>query len=115
VLGYFLLAQPEAFADHIDRTQQLKRSYDSASTSVAHLLALRALMTGSAEDAQAARDAVDEISGRGAGWISTEVFLEELGHPLPPVPTQWTIPYDQVRRNWLNIADGIIERAKAQA
>jgi hypothetical protein len=52
---------------------------------------------------------------RGDSWIPIEIWLEELGHPLPPVETQWLIPYEQVRENWLNIGHGMIERAEAAA
>ncbi|MDR0784129.1 MAG: toll/interleukin-1 receptor domain-containing protein [Propionibacteriaceae bacterium] len=115
VLGYTCLAQPTSFGALVANVNELMRSYDSTASTVAHLLALRALLTGSNADAKAAHDAVNTDAFRGAAWISVEVWLEELGYPLPPVPTQWTIPYEDVRKNWLEIAYGIIERAKTHA
>lgn len=115
ILGYAYLAQPIVFDQLVESTNQLMRSHDSVAPTVAHLLALRALLTGSLSDAKAARDAVDDSQFRGAGWISVEIWLEELGYPLPPVSTQWVITYEKVRDNWLDIARGIIKRAKAHA
>jgi len=115
MLGYTCLDRPSDFEPLLESIKRLMRSYDSVSDTIVHLLALRALLTGAPDDARSAHDAFDGGSFRGSGWISVEVWLEQLGYPLPQVPTQWTIPYDQVRSNWLSIADGIIERAKAHA
>jgi hypothetical protein len=113
VLGYLSLNQTDAFLDTIRRAREHVSAHGHGNTLVPELLALRALLTRNPADAQAARDSVMGPSLRGSAWIATEVFLDELGYPLPSIPTQWTIPYEEVRRNWLNIADGIIEHAKA--
>ncbi len=74
--------------------------------------ALRAMLTRDVADAQYARSLVGNRESRGASWISAEIFLEELGVPLDPVPTQWVEPYEDVRDRWLDIGWGTVARAK---
>ena len=110
VLGYLALKREDEFNALLDRIRTLQTSFGSTAPVIPHLLALRALHTGSAALARQAADGVEE-ERRGASWIPTEMWLEELGHPLPPMATQWLIPPEQVRANWRAIADGIIARA----
>jgi len=114
-LGYLYLARPGKFEPLLDRLREHLATYNKHASGVVQLLVLKALMTGDSTDAQAAYDAMPPGPSRTAAWIRIEVWLEALGHPLPPVETQWIIPYDQVRENWMNIAYGVIERAKALA
>ncbi|MDR1443071.1 MAG: toll/interleukin-1 receptor domain-containing protein [Bifidobacteriaceae bacterium] len=110
MLGYTNLANPP----QLERVLVALRRTGRRHYALPHLLALRALLTGDKDDAKAAHDSVSPSGKRRvATWIANEVWLEELGYPLPPVETQWIIPYEQVRENWLRIAAGIIERAKA--
>jgi hypothetical protein len=37
---------------------------------------------------------------RSRSWIPVECFLQSVGLPLPPVPTQWLEPYDAVAQRW---------------
>lgn len=110
VLAYLSLKREEEFNALLDRIRTLQASFGSTAPAIPHLLALRALHTGSDAIARQAVAAVEK-ERRGASWIPTEMWLEELGHPLPPMATQWLIPPEQVRANWRAIADGIIARA----
>lgn len=113
VLSYLMLADGAKLSQvH----QKLTRSIDdeeSTASTVPAVLALRALLTRESSDAAAARASVTEAGEVKAARISVEVWLEELGFPLEVPPTQWLIPYEQVRENWLNVARRVIERAKA--
>ncbi|HMR47843.1 MAG TPA: toll/interleukin-1 receptor domain-containing protein [Arachnia sp.] len=114
VLAYFHLADESKLNEIIAR---IKRGIDEDETNgltVPHLLALRALLTHDPDHARVAYESV-RPGPRGAVSIPVEVWLEELGYPLEPVETQWLIPYEQVRENWLKVAAGIIERAKGFA
>ena len=113
-LGMLQLADDGAFSEIVERVARGMDTDESSTNTLTDLLALRAMLTGNPADAEAARESV-RTGPRGVAWIRTEVWLEALGHPLDPMPTQWLIPYEQVRQNWLDIADGIIERAKLNA
>lgn len=111
VLGSLHLADDALFNQVVERVARGLSGDQSSANTLADLLALRAMLTGDPADALAARESV-RPGPRGMEWIRTEVWLEALGYPLDPMPTQWVIPYEQVRRNWLDVAAGIIERAK---
>lgn len=113
VLGYFHLADEPKLREIIGRIDRTIDEDETNALTVAHLLALRALLTGDPADALAAHASV-RPGPRGAVSIPVEVWLEELGYPLDPVETQWLIPYEQVRANWMRVAEGIIARAKAR-
>jgi len=117
LLGLHNLANPPVLADIIERLEATIDDYGSSGQSLVALLCIKALMTRDPADAARAQAhaLASPVKTRGSTWIKDEVWLEELGYRLPPVPTQWIIPYEQVRENWLNIANGIIERAKARA
>lgn len=111
--GYDALADNQRYADALARLEEHMASYGSTAPSGVHLRCLRALLTGDPEDARAGYETlVARLRPRGTAWIPAEVWLEELGYEIPPVDSQWLIPYDQVRANWLVVADRIIERAK---
>ena len=112
VLAYFHLADEPKFREIVERIEKGIDEDETNALTVAHLLSLRALLTGDPEDARAAYESV-RPGPRGAVSIPVEVWLEELGYPLDPVETQWLIPYEQVRANWMKVADGIVERARA--
>ena len=119
ILAYAQLGDAQRFEVALTDIADLVESYGSIAPTVPHLLALRALHTGTGEDALRAANAAHDLLARSPGqrsadWISVECWLEELGHPLPPYPTQWSIPAHQVRQNWLSIARGIISRGTGQ-
>jgi len=81
--------------------------------SIARLYGLRALVTGSSHDAERAwAEASATGAFRATGWIFTEFVMERIGLPLPPVPTQWLEPVEDVRARWYAVIDGIIERSR---
>ncbi|MFG2052829.1 tetratricopeptide repeat protein [Micromonospora sp. NPDC048930] len=43
---------------------------------------------------------VDRIQVRTRPWVAVECFLESVGLPVRPAPTQWIEPYNVVRRRW---------------
>lgn len=111
VLGYLSLRRSGELESIIHRISMLQASLGSTGPAIPQLLALRALSTGDPVDAAKAHDAV-RGGARGAAWIPVEMWLEELGHPLAEPATQWLHPQEQVRANWLAIAEGIIARAE---
>lgn len=111
-LGYLLLDDAAKLQELVERIRKGIANDSSMAPTASHLLALRALYTRDPADGLVAYESVRPGS-RGASWIPVEVWLEELGYPLDPVETQWLIPYEQVRKNWMTIADGVIQRAKA--
>ena len=48
----------------------------------------------------ALRQEIDRVPIRTRPWVPVECFLESVGLPVRPVPTQWIEPYDVVRRRW---------------
>ncbi|HMR47847.1 MAG TPA: hypothetical protein PKE40_01130 [Arachnia sp.] len=79
------------------------------------ILALRALLTRSSADAERAFSLWQAAPVRNSSWLPVETYLLELGQPVVPDPTQWPEPEDVIRQRWLDIAQGIIERAKKAA
>ncbi|MCL2482691.1 MAG: hypothetical protein FWF43_04605 [Propionibacteriaceae bacterium] len=116
-LGAFQLARPSDLADTIHRMQQLLPQYHGWSSKVGELLALRALLTGDSEDLAAAAQTLPRYEIRPSSCILTEVLLDYLGSPWPTTgqPEEWLIPYDEVCTNWLQLAEGVVERAKSFA
>ncbi|MBM0255997.1 hypothetical protein [Micromonospora sp. 4G55] len=43
---------------------------------------------------------VDRLEGRTRPWVPVECFLQSVGLPVRPVPTQWIEPHDLVGRRW---------------
>ena len=108
-IGYFVLEDDAQLLAVAERLRRGIASDASLSPSTTELLVLRALLTRDPADTRAAFDNV-RPGWRASGWIRTEVWLEGLGCRLEPMETQWPIPYEQVRRNWLRIVDGVIGR-----
>jgi hypothetical protein len=75
-------------------------------------LALRAWATRSDALAREAHAVAASAEFRSQSWVGAEILLEDLGHPLDPVESQWLEPFDIVRRRWLDIFSGIVERAR---
>lgn len=114
-LGYLVLADERAFADVLADLDAFRDSRGRTSIATVELLALRALLTGDPADARRAWEPVGDRPQRGSGFIPVECFLDALGLPLDPVPTQWVEPYEDVKARWLAVADGIIARAREGA
>lgn len=115
-LGTSQLAQPDELAETIHRMRQLIPQYHQGYR-LGELLALRAFLSREESDIAAVAEAVPCRPIRGASFTLTEILMQELGAPLPPTgqPEEWLIPYDEVRANWLKLATGVIDRAKALA
>ncbi|MEV8223144.1 hypothetical protein AB0P16_11875 [Dietzia maris] len=77
---------------------------------VEEILALRMLARGDDADAETILRRTPRGRHRGRSWIPVEIYMEELGHPLPPVDAQWPIPYQEVRENWLGIGRAMAAR-----
>lgn len=114
VLGYASLHDPSRFAGVLADIRSLRRQPQEPAATPSELLALRALLTRQQDDIDlAVESAKGAKATRSSLWIPVEVFLEELGHPMPPGPeAQWLVPYQQVRANWLGVAERI-HRASA--
>jgi hypothetical protein len=116
-LGVHYLASPPEFLKIIEEIERLDRATTQGADK-AHLLVLRALRTCATADIAAAAEAGRAASARrGTGWIGPEVYFEEIGQPLPTFEgeQQWLLPYEEVRRNWLRIADTEFRLAEAVA
>lgn len=50
------------------------------------------------------------IEFRTRSWIPVECFLESVGLPLPPMPTQWLEPYKVVAQRWAAHLDSYLAR-----
>ncbi|MFC0316515.1 hypothetical protein ACFQNE_13855 [Gordonia phosphorivorans] len=115
LLGYANLGNRVIFDGLVDNLRN-HESYDYSAYVYCQLLALRALYLG---DREIARPAYQEIisreRSRNAYWISAEVWLEALGFDIPPEDTQWLMPYEDVRANWMMVADRLIRQAKARS
>jgi len=106
------LADDSRYAGHLGELLSLTDSEGRPCKDAVEVAALRAMLTQNDADAQLARELANGHDFRGAVWIAGEIFLEELGYPLNPMPTQWVEPYQVVRDRWLAIADGMIARAR---
>jgi hypothetical protein len=97
----------------IRRMRQLVPQYHEGSL-LGELLALRAFLSKDDHDIEAAVRAVPHRAIRSSTFLLTEILLDDLGSPLPPTgqPEEWLIPYDEVRQNWLELATGVLDRAR---
>lgn len=111
ILGYAFVTDTLRFDGVLARIEEIGTT-ERRGLGMSYLLTLRALFTLDPADIEAAVAAVDPQRSRGMAYIPVEVWLEELGQTLPTRETQWLIPYEQVRENWLRIADGMLERSK---
>lgn len=109
------LAQDELVRIDIQELELLDSRAVRPSCHLAEVLTLRALLTGSREDAERSFMLWQSAPVRGSAWLPVETYLLELGQPVVPDPTQWPEPEDVIRQRWLDIAEGIIERAKKAA
>jgi hypothetical protein len=53
---------------------------------------------------------ISALSFRARSWIPVECFLESVGLPLPPLPTQWLEPRTQVVQRWTGHLDRHLAR-----
>ena len=109
------LADDVLFSQHFSELLSLADPEGRPCQAAVEVAALRAMLTGDPADAEFASELAEGHDFRSAYWIPVEIYLEALGHPLDPVPTQWVEPYETVRDRWLAIADGIISRARENA
>jgi hypothetical protein len=112
-----LLAEVNLFdepvvADCLDRLEDLSRYRQRTYRAIPHVLAMQALALDDDGLARAAYEAAVGAGYRNAPWISTEILLDHLGHPLDPVETQWLDPYEEVRARWIDVMDQIVDRAR---
>lgn len=109
------LAVDELFVEDTAELEILDSRAVRPSSHLAEVMALRALYTGSRSDAQRAFELWQAAPVHCSAWLPTETYLLELGQPVVPGAAQWPEPEEDVRRRWLGIAEGIIDRAKLAA
>lgn len=113
--GYQAIADESCYNDALMRLEKHIQSYKSTSPSAQHLRTLRAMYTRDPDDAREAYECLQTLKGeRGVAWIPIEMWLDYLGYEVAPYPTQWLVPYEQVRSNWVQMADRIIGFALQQ-
>lgn len=59
------------------------------------------------------RDEVARVRARSTSRIPVECFLESVGLPVPPAPTQWLEPYEDVLARWTAHLDAHLERRRS--
>ncbi|MER7441270.1 hypothetical protein [Micromonospora avicenniae] len=59
-----------------------------------------ARLAGDRDRLVALQQEIEGILVRTRPWVSVECFLDSVGLPVRPVPTQWIEPYAVVRRRW---------------
>lgn len=87
------------------------RSNDSTvSSCVSEPRALDAFVRSDAAAAEQVHSyLMTDLSRRTAAWIPTECLLDSMGFQLPELarPSQWVVPYELVRRRWVDLASAI--------
>lgn len=111
--AYAGLHDRDAFEYAFANVQRLARRLSvHPRPAVSRLLALRALATGDAADADRAwAEASGSLFGRGNAWIFAEFALELIDRPLPPAPTQWLDSESLVRQRWHSNIRALVERS----
>jgi len=113
-MGFQQLFRDSEFEETIQTLEAIsEKSGDSPA--VAELLSLRAIATRRDAFAQRAADHARQVSFRSMTWIPTEMFLSQLGHELPELPTQWVEPIGVVRDRWDVVARSIVAVAEDRA
>jgi hypothetical protein len=59
------------------------------------------------------RDSALQLTFRSRSWIPIDCFMASVGLPLPPVPTQWMEPADEVSARWTQHLDAYLARHSA--
>lgn len=59
------------------------------------------------------RDSARQLTFRNRSWIPIDCFMSSVGLPLPPVPTQWMEPADEVSARWTQHLDAYLARHSA--
>lgn len=72
-----------------------------------------AIVVGSRSRVEALHAEISALDSRSQQWISVEIFLEAVGLPVPPMPTQWLEPREQVVRRWTDHLDRYLARRGA--
>jgi hypothetical protein len=95
--------EPAELGIHLDRLKSLDRS-SSPTGAIGYRYAFGeicdSLISGSHNRMVRLREEIEELDMRNRSWIPIECFLDLVGLPLAPTPTQWLEPYDVVRRRW---------------
>lgn len=113
-LGYLELLNGESTTLIAGRLDALARQHSPVGRGWAtEILALRALATRDPDDIHAAHESALYSRVRNETWIFPECVLDHLGSPLPPAPTQWLEPYDEVKARWVDIGERIVSRARS--
>lgn len=97
--------------NHLERLSRMQSELPRSV--LARVLALRALVTGSADHLERARAEAAGVVFRPSAWIFTEFALELAGAALPEVDTQWLAPVEEVRANWYRLIRDLIDRSAA--
>lgn len=114
VLAEINLFDAAGFTEAVEGLEHLSQIRGRPYRSWVEALALRAWSLSDEDLAQQAQVLADRLDYRSASWIPTEILLEDLGHPLGPVSTQWLEPYEDVSRRWLAIFDQVVHRARGE-
>lgn len=113
VRAYATLHDEDGFERALAELERIGRvQSEFPRASITRLLAMRALVSGLATDADRAwRASQGKEFARPSGWIFTEFALELIDRPLPEVRTQWLEPVEVVRERWYAIIHDIIARS----
>jgi hypothetical protein len=101
----------DRFEECIQELEDLNATRFQPYRSLPHALAMRALATGDLSYASRAHEIASRVHYRSSAWISFEILMEHLGHPLSDVGTQWLEQYEDVRQRWLDIMLKIVDVA----
>ncbi|PYC66188.1 hypothetical protein C7C45_26040 [Micromonospora arborensis] len=73
-----------------------------------------ARLAGDRNRLTALQQEVDGLGARTRSWVPVECFLQSVGLPVRPVPTQWLEPYDLVNRRWARHLRSYLSRHNVQ-
>lgn len=96
-------AHPGEISTTLRRLEVLERA-STATGTIGFRYALAeicdALLADAPDRLATLREEACRLEFRTRSWIPVECFLESVGLPLPPVPTEWLEPYEIVRERW---------------
>lgn len=113
-LGCLHLGEDTVLSVDLENLEVLDSRAARPSSHLPELLTLRAMLTGSRDDAERAHQ-LWLAAPRRAGWLPVETYLLELGFAITPEETQWPEPEETIRGPWLEIADDIVSRARRRS
>jgi hypothetical protein len=106
-------SEPVEVSDTLQRLRHLDQE-SSPTGSIGFRYALAELcdatLAGSHTRLTTLRAEVAHLDFRPRAWIPIECFLESIGLPLPPMPTQWLEQYEVVTRRWAAHLDSYLAR-----